>query len=327
MTTSLRYGRSARRAPLYATAPGDMVWIKGRTFLMGSDAHYPEEGPAREVSVGGFWIDRDPVTNASFAAFVEETGYVTVAEEPNDASRYPGGIREMLRPGSLVFVQPQTTVSLRDTSTWWRYVIGAQWRHPEGPRSSIHGREQHPVVHIAYRDAVAFAAWAGKSLPTEAEWEVACRGGIEGAPFAWGHELTPGGMCMANYWQGRFPHENLRIDGWEGTSPVGAFPANGYGVRDMIGNVWEWTTDWFETHNTFGRTPCCVPRNPRGGFERISSDPSVPAIHTPRKVLKGGSFLCAPSHCQRYRPAARHAQPIDTATSHVGFRCAARPVE
>ena len=302
----------------------DMVWIPGREFRMGSDAHYLEERPARVVSVDGFWIDRCPVTNRDFAEFVAATGHVTFAEIAPDAADYPGAIPEMLRPGSMVFVKPAGPVSLRDTSAWWHWMFDADWRHPRGPKSSLDSLDMHPVVHIAYRDAEAYARWAGKSLPTEAEWELASRGGLDGAPYAWGNELTPGGALLANYWQGRFPYENLCLDGWEGTSPVGAFPPNEHGLHDMIGNVWEWTSDWYAERPETQVKTCCVPRNPQGGKEHQSFDPRMPEIRIPRKVLKGGSFLCSANYCQRYRPAARHPQPIDTSTSHVGFRCIAR---
>lgn len=303
----------------------DMVWVPGGTFAMGSDRHYPEEAPVHRVTVDGFWMDRTPVTNAAFARFVQATGHVTFAEKPPDPADYPGALPEMLYAGSLVFVQPPGPVDLRDLTNWWHFVRGADWQHPFGGGSSIEGRMDHPVVHVAYADAEAYAAWAGKALPTEAEWERAARGGLEGAEFAWGDEFTPGGRPMANTWQGRFPHENLVEDGWERTSPVGSFPANGFGLVDMIGNVWEWTTDWYRPrHPDEKAKACCIPKNPRGGAEAESYDPALPAIRIPRRVLKGGSHLCAPSYCRRYRPAARFPQPVDTSTSHVGFRCIVR---
>jgi formylglycine-generating enzyme len=303
---------------------GDIVWIPGREFHMGSDTHYREERPEHLVYVDGFWIDRDPVTNAKFAEFVAATGYVTQAELPPDPADYPGALLELLRPGSMVFRKTTGPVDLRDNAAWWTWGFGADWRHPRGPGTSLDELETHPVVHVAYRDVEAYAQWAGKTLPTEAEWELASRGGIDGAPYAWGTELTPNGRFLANYWQGRFPYENLALDGWEGTSPVRTFPPNGYGVYDMIGNVWEWTTDWYsDRHGASGKSSC-VPRNPSGGEELKSLDPFLPAIRIPRKVIKGGSFLCAANYCQRYRPAARHPQPVDTSTSHVGFRCISR---
>ena len=231
----------------------------------------------------------------------------------------------MLKAGSLLFTPPKQPVDLRDWSQWWRFKFGASWRRPYGPRSSISGLDDHPVVHVAYRDAEAYAKWAGKELPTEAEWEFAARGGLDGAEFAWGDEFTPGGKQMANTWQGNFPQENLAFDGYERTSPVKTFPPNGYGLHDMIGNVWEWTSDWYAPkREADAAKPCCIPQNPRGGREEQSFDPCQPEIKIPRKVLKGGSHLCAPNYCRRYRPAARHAQPVDTSTSHVGFRCIVR---
>jgi formylglycine-generating enzyme required for sulfatase activity len=302
-----------------------MVHIAGGGFRMGSDSHYPEEAPAHRVKVDGFWIDRFPVTNREFRKFVNATGYVTFAEIAPRAEDYPGALPHMLKAGSLVFTPPKDAVNLSDWSQWWNFKFGADWRRPYGPRSSISGMDDHPVVHVAYRDAEAYAAWAGKALPTEAEWEFAARGGLDGAEYAWGGEFTPGGKHMANTWQGAFPHENLKADGWTRTSPVGTFPANGHSVHDMIGNVWEWTTDfWSHRHPIDVPSPCCAPVNPRGGPESWSYDPCQPEIRIPRKVLKGGSHLCAPNYCRRYRPAARHAEPVDTSTSHVGFRCVAR---
>jgi formylglycine-generating enzyme len=309
-----------------AHAPAGMVWVEGGTFRMGSDRHYPEEAPAHQVRVSGFWIDRTPITNRQFRAFVKATGHVTVAEIPPDPKDYPGALPHMLRAGSLVFTPPKHAVDLSDWSQWWQFKFGADWRRPYGPRSSISGLNKHPVVHVAYRDAEAYATWAGKELPTEAEWEFAARGALDGAEFAWGDEFAPGGRQMANTWQGGFPHENTRLDGFERTSPVTAFPPNGYGLHDMIGNVWEWTTDWFSSqHEADAPKACCIPENPRGGPEDHSYDPCQPQIRIPRKVIKGGSHLCAPNYCRRYRPAARHAQPVDTSTSHVGFRCVIRP--
>ncbi|MBV9251843.1 MAG: formylglycine-generating enzyme family protein [Acetobacteraceae bacterium] len=306
----------------------DMVWIPGGTFQMGSDQHYPEEAPAHRVAVEGFWIDRTPVTNADFRRFVNATGYVTIAEIKPIASDYPGALPHMLRAGSLVFTPPKNLTDLRDWSQWWRFTFGANWRRPYGRNSSISALLDHPVVHIAYPDAEAYARWAGKQLPTEAEWEFAARGSLKGAEFAWGDEFTPNGKHMANTWQGAFPHENLAADGYQRTSPVGAFPPNGYGVHDMIGNVWEWTSDWWSAkHDADAPKPCCIPKNPRGGPADQSYDSCLPQIRIPRKVLKGGSHLCAPNYCRRYRPAARHAEPVDTSTSHVGFRCVRRDID
>lgn len=315
------------RAPVAQTETPTraMTWIPGGTFLMGSDQHYPEEAPARRVTVDGFWIDTHPVTNRDFADFVEATGWITSAEIAPDAADYPGARPELLTPASLVFAPPVLTrVITRDT--WWRYTPGANWRRPAGPNSDLTGLWDHPVVHVAWRDVVAYAAWARLDLPTEAEWEFAARGGLEAAEYAWGDTFTPGGEHLANTWQGAFPFENTLEDGWPRTSPVGAYPANGYGLVDMIGNVWEWTADWWSTPRraTEGKA-CCTARNPLGGSEGESADHRLPGLSIPRKVVKGGSHLCAPNYCRRYRPAARHPHPVDTSTSHVGFRCVGRP--
>lgn len=299
-----------------------MIEIQGGRFRMGSDRHYPEEAPAHDVIVDPFRLDRHPVTNAQYAAFVAATGYVTLAEIAPDPADYPGMAPEMARPGSLLFVPPVAGVDLRDPFGWWRFEFGADWRHPQGRGIVVDGLDDHPVVHIAYADAAAYAAWAGKRLPTEAEWECAARGGLDHADYAWGAEFEPGGTPQANYWQGEFPRQNLMIDGFTRTSPVGSFAPNGFGLFDMIGNVWEWTSDWYAERHPAGAKPCCIPRNPRGGPERESRDPCMPETPIGRRVLKGGSHLCAANYCQRYRPAARLGQPLDTGTSHVGFRCA-----
>jgi formylglycine-generating enzyme required for sulfatase activity len=302
-------------------AAHDAVWVAGGTFRMGSDRHYPEEAPSHLVRVDGFWMDRRPVTNREFRRFVEATDYVTFAEIAPDPKEYPGALPEMLFPASLVFTPPGRPVDLRNFRNWWVFKRDADWRHPDGPGSSIDGMDDHPVVHVAYKDVEAYARWAGKELPTEAEWEYAARGGLEAAEFAWGDSLMPKDRLMANTWQGNFPNENLKLDGYERTSPVDAFPPNGYGIHDMIGNVWEWTQDWYSAkHEGTAQKPCCAAPNPRGGGVEGSYDPAEPEIRIPRKVLKGGSHLCAPNYCRRYRPAARHAQPVDTSTSHVGFR-------
>jgi formylglycine-generating enzyme required for sulfatase activity len=302
-----------------------MVWIAGGTFRMGSDDFYPEEAPAHPVTVSGFWIDARAVTNDEFRRFVDATGYVTVAERPLDPRRYPGVAPELLVPGSLVFCQPKRRVDLRDCSAWWAYVPGASWRRPEGPASALEGRADHPVVHVAYEDAIAYATWVGKSLPTEAEWELAARGGLDGAVFTWGNELAPAGGLMANIWQGEFPWQNLRADGRTGTLPVGSFPPNGYGLYDMAGNVWEWTSDWYlPGHAAAAAGSCCARVDPRGAAMDQSFDPEHPLIRIPRKVLKGGSHLCARNYCFRFRPAARSPQMIDSSTSHIGFRCVRR---
>lgn len=306
-------------------ADAGMLFIPGGTFRMGSDKHYPEEAPSHHVTVNGFWIDAAPVTNRQFREFVTATGHVTFAEIPPDPKDYPGALPHMLYAGSLVFSPPRQPVNLGDWSQWWQFLKGADWRHPYGPRSNINGLDDHPVVHVAYSDALAYARWAGKELPTEAEWEFAARGGLDGAEYAWGDEFTPGGKDMANTWQGDFPSENLNTDGFLLTSPIKSFPPNGYGIYDMIGNVWEWTADWYAPkHEADTQKACCIPENPRGPREQDSYDPCQPAIRIPRKVLKGGSHLCAPNYCRRYRPAARHPEPIDTSTSHVGFRCVVR---
>jgi sulfatase modifying factor 1 len=284
-----------------------MAWIPGGSFLMGSEDFYPEEGPVRRVEVEGFWMDECPVTVAQFRRFVKDTGYITVAERPLDPAAYPDADPDALVPGALVFRRTPGPVDLRDWRQWWAYVPGATWNRPEGPRSDTYSRARHPVTQVAPEDAEAYAAWAGKALPTEAEWEYAARGGLEGAPYAWGHEPFPDGRAMANTWQGEFPWQNLTLDGYEGTSPAGAFPPNGYGLFDMTGNVWEWTSDRF--HEATSPSACCTP----GGDAAI-----------PRRVIKGGSHLCAPSYCLRYRPAARQGEAVDTSTGHIGFRCLAR---
>ncbi|MGF7170544.1 formylglycine-generating enzyme required for sulfatase activity [Sphingobium xanthum] len=307
------------------STPG-MQRLAGGVFAMGSERFYPEEAPVRQVRVDPFWIDEAPVTNRDFARFVAATGYRTLAETAPDPADYPGMPPELAQPGSLLFQPTAGPVDLEDFTQWWSFAFGADWRRPLGAGSSIEDKPDHPVVHVAYEDAQAYADWAGKSLPTEAEWEFAARGGLEGAEFAWGDELAPGGAMLANYWQGAFPHENSLLDGWARTSPIGTYPPNGYGLFDMVGNVWEWTVDWWSEPRAEAKSSgaCCVPHNPRGGSERESIDPCTPHVPIGRKVLKGGSHLCAPNYCQRYRPAARHAQPIDSSTSHIGFRCVIR---
>jgi formylglycine-generating enzyme required for sulfatase activity len=271
---------------------------------MGSDRFYPEEAPVREVTVGPFAIERHPVTVAEFRRFVKDTGYVTSAEVAPDAAAYPDADPELLVPGSLVFRRTAGPVDLGDYTNWWAWAPGADWSHPEGAGSHVGGRERHPVTHVTHADATAYAEWAGKSLPTEAEWEYAARGGLDQAVFTWGDEFSPTGRMMANTWQGEFPWQNLLLDRYERTSPVGTYPPNGYGLHDMAGNVWEWTDDWF----TQNGGSCCAPSS--GRF--------------PRRVIKGGSHLCAPNYCLRYRPAARQGEEIDTSTGHIGFRCVVR---
>lgn len=286
----------------------DWVWIEPGRFLMGSDNHYPEEAPAHWQEVAGFWIQSTPVTNAMFARFVARTGYVTQAERPLDPRDYPGVPQAHLRPASLVFTPPSGPVPLDDVSQWWALVAGADWRHPLGPGSDLQGMAQHPVVHVGLEDALAYAQWAGCDLPGEPEWEYAAWGGNQQGEFVWGHHLVPEGRHMANTWQGNFPAENLQTDGYSRTSPVGAFPANGYGLYDMIGNAWEWTTTVFQPSHATPRKSCC----------------SHAKSAAQMKVLKGGSHLCAANYCQRYRAPARSPQATDTTSSHIGFRCVKR---
>ena len=315
-----------------------MKWIPDGTFLMGCADFYPEEGPVHQVSVSGFWMDEHAVTVAQFRRFVQATGYVTVAERALDPAQYPGADPEVLVPGALVFTPPAGPVDLRAPRNWWSWVPGAQWRHPEGPGSTIGGRERHPVTQVAYEDAATFAAWAGKDLPSEAEWERAARGGLEGATYAWGDDVNPRGKVMANTWQGRFPWENLKEPARRGTAPVKRFPPNGYGLHEMTGNVWEWTSDFYTPYHLApagdapagdgpagdGPPACCAPHDPRVETAEHSYDHGQPGAHIPRRVVKGGSYLCAPSYCLRYRPAARQGQAIETSTAHLGFRCVAR---
>ena len=293
--------------------------VDGGTFAMGSEEFYPEERPIHRVSVDAFWIDEHPVTAGDYRRFVRETGYTTVAERPLEPADYPDADPELLVPGSLVFRKTTGPVSLNDFRNWWEYVPGAYWKKPAGAGSTINGRDQHPVVQVAYEDAEAYATWAGKSLPTEAEWEYAARGGLDGARFTWGQDEVPNGTRLANTWQGDFPWRNSKDDGFEGTSPVASFAANGYGLYDMCGNVWEWTSDFFRLQHTDEvERSCCVP----GNNPRVSSPQSAEPI--PRRVIKGGSHLCAPNYCLRYRPAARQGEAVDTSTGHIGFRCVVR---
>lgn len=294
--------------PPSSVRDNDLVWIEPQTTTLGSDAHYPEEAPAREVTVDGFWIQRHQVTNNQFAAFVDATGYRTVAERPVDPADYPGAPAENLVPGSMVFRRTAGPVDLRHLSQWWTWTPGACWNHPRGPRSSLTGRDRHPVVHIAFEDAQSYAEWAGLALPTEAQWEAAARGGLAGAAYTWGDDPEGPGERKANYWHGEFPY--LPESGYGTTQPVGSFEPNGYGLLDMAGNVWEWTTDWYGPDRA--ASPCCA---------ADSYDPAQPQFEIPRRVIKGGSFLCADSYCMRYRPAARRPQMVDTGMSHIGFRC------
>ena len=290
-----------------------MVWIPTGTFRMGSEEGHPDEGPVREVTLNGFWMDKTEVTNEQFAKFVEATGYVTVAERKPDPADFPGAPEELLVPGSVVFTPPRGRVSLDNHLQWWSYVPGANWRHPEGPGSSIAGKEKYPVVHVAWEDATAYAKWAGKRLPTEAEWEYASRGGLDHQPYVWGDEKHPGEKQMANIWQGEFPSENNEEDGFSGLAPVARFPANGYGLHDMAGNVWEWCSDWYHPQG-YEQSSNLNPQGPAESF-----DPQEPGI--PKKVMRGGSFMCSDVYCTGYRPSARMKSSPDTGLSHTGFRC------
>ncbi|RVW04292.1 formylglycine-generating enzyme family protein [Rhodococcus xishaensis] len=302
-----------------------MVWVPGGTFWMGSEDFYPEERPVHQVTVDAFWMDAHQVTVAEFRRFVKDTGHVTTAEVAPDPADYPDADRSLLVPGSLVFTPPDHPVSLDDYRRWWSWVPGADWRHPEGPGSNVGGRERHPVTHVSYADTLAYAAWAGKEVPTEAEWEFAARGGLDRKTYAWGDEFTPGGKHQANTWQGQFPWQNLAEDGYVGTAPIASFRPNGYGLADMAGNVWEWTSDFYTAdHGASGKNVapaslCCVPRNPRVEAGEARDDEAYP-----RRVIKGGSHLCAPNYCLRYRPAARQGETEETSTAHIGFRCVVR---
>lgn len=300
------------------------VWIDGGEFAMGSNDHYPDEGPVRHVAVDGFWMDARLVTNEQFAEFVDATDHVTGAEITPKAEVYPGAPASNLVPGSLVFQATAGPVDLTNYHEWWSWTHGADWLHPTGPESTNAGLEDHPVTHVAYEDAKTYAAWAGMALPTEAEWEFAARGGIDGAEFVWG-DKDPQNTSepKANTWQGAFPYENTAIDGWDRTSPVASYEPNGYGLYDMAGNVWEWTTDWFSYgHDSEPTSSCCAPEHEIA--EQRSHDPAQPQIRIPRKVIKGGSHLCTIQYCFRYRPAARQPQMVDTSTSHIGIRCISR---
>ncbi len=307
--------------------PKNMVRIPGGEFWMGSTEFYPEEGPVHRVHVDEFWMDEHPVTVAEFRRFVKATGHRTTAEHAPDPDDYPGADAADLVPGSLVFRPTTGPVPLNDFRIWWTFTPEADWRHPEGPDSNVGGRERHPVTHVSYFDACAYADWAGKSLPTEAEWEFAARGGLDRQRFAWGEEELIRGRRQANTWQGRFPWENLLEDGFFGTSPVGSFPPSPYGLLDITGNVWEWTTDYYTSDHAAGgknvepADACCVPQNPR----ILDYTFAGAAEGYPRRVVKGGSHLCAPNYCLRYRPAARQGQTEETSTGHLGFRCVLRP--
>jgi formylglycine-generating enzyme required for sulfatase activity len=301
-----------------------MVWVPGGMVRMGSENFYPEERPLRDVRVEGFWMDRHPVTHQQFSRFVAATGYVTVAEQIPDAALYPGAPPENLVAGSMVFTPTAGPVSLENPAAWWRWTPGASWRHPRGIGVPSPPLALHPVTQVALADAEAYCAWTGATLPTEAEWEYAARGGLEGCVFAWGDEERPNGQYMANTWQGHFPWQNTQEDGHLFTSPVGSYPANGYGLLDMIGNVWEWTADWYAIRPTQAPGGCCTPNSARASPREASIDPAQPHFRIPRRVVKGGSHLCAPSYCFRYRPAARQPMDIDTGMSHLGFRTVVR---
>jgi formylglycine-generating enzyme required for sulfatase activity len=294
-------------------APAGMVWVPGGSFALGSEDSYREEAPARKVSVDGFWIDRHEVTNAQFAAFVASTGYRTVAEQGLDPRNYPDIPAELMVPGSIVF-QPPEDGQAQSPEGWWRFQPGADWRLHNGPGSTIGGRENYPVVHVAYRDAVAYAAWLGRVLPSEAEWEFAARGGLDQAAYAWGDEQNPGGEWMANSWQGLFPFEDDGQDGYRGAAPVGCFPPNGHGLFDMTGNVWEWAADWYLGDHAAIEASARNPTGPDRAIAQASADGA--AVH----VIKGGSWLCAPNFCGRYRPSARQPEEADMGAIHIGFR-------
>lgn len=314
--------------------PQGMVWIPNGDFVMGSDVpgSRANEKPLVKVSLDGFWLDEHDVTNAEFRKFVEATGHKTTAERPVDWNELkkqlppetPKPADEQLQPGSMVFTPSDGPVDLRNMNAWWRWTPGADWQHPEGPASNLDGRDQHPVVQVSWDDALAYAKWAGKRLPTEAEWEVAARGGLEGKRFAWGDELKPDGKFMTNIWTGTFPHKNTKEDGFTGTSPVKSYPPNGYGLYDMGGNVWNWVSDWYrvDTHARMRLEPSC--HNPAG--PKSSYNPGHPD-QTQERVTKGGSFLCHVDYCESYRPAARRGTPPDTGMSHIGFRCALSPAQ
>ena len=303
-----------------------MRLIRGASFVMGSDDFYEDERPVRTADVGDFWIDEKPVTNDQFRRFVEDTGYVTFAELPPNPAMYPGLRLDAAKAGSTVFspIPGRLDLPLKEIQgvpPWWVFVTGADWRHPLGPNSDLEGKGEHPVVHVVAADAETYATWAGKALPREAEWEYAARGGIASASYAWGEAREPNGRLMAKTWKGEFPWRNEAPEGLERTAPVGSYPANGYGLLDMIGNVWEWTADWYVAQPV-AISPCCGVGARTAMLGSCDPNAQVPGI--PRRVLKGGSHLCAPNYCERYRPAARWAQSVDTSTSHIGFRCIIR---
>jgi len=304
--------------------PPGMVMIPGGEFWMGSDEPmFRDARPWHRVYLDPFWIDQTLVTNQQFVDFVRQTHYVTVAEQTPRPEDFPGAPPENLVAGSVVFSPPDHPVNLNDHLQWWSYVKGANWRHPQGPKSDLKGKAKHPVVHIAYADAEAYCKWQGKRLPTEAEFEFAERGGLDRKPYAWGNEFRPGGRFMANTFEGHFPDKNTGEDGYVTTSPVATFPANGYHLYDMAGNVWEWTSDWYrpDYYQTLADSGT-VARNPQGPPD--SFDPSEPGVA--KKVHRGGSFLCTDQYCSRYKVGGRGKGEPDTGTNHLGFRCV-MPVE
>jgi sulfatase modifying factor 1 len=301
-----------------AAAPAGMVWIPGGTFTMGcADCGMPDAEPVHLVAVDAFWMDETPITNRQFAAFVAASGYVTIAERKPDAKDYPGVPEDKLVAGSACFKPPSGPVALDNPNAWWIYQPGASWKHPEGPDSGIQGRDDHPVVHIAWDDARAYATWAGKRLPTEAEYEFAARGGQDGKHFAWGNDVKPGGVWPANIWQGPFPSNDAGEDGFRGTSPVKAFPPNGFGLYDVGGNVWQWCADWYRPDYFAQVLAQGTAHNPRGPGESV--DPQEPGI--PKRVQKGGSFLCSDQYCARYHVGSRGKGAVDSSGANVGFRC------
>jgi formylglycine-generating enzyme required for sulfatase activity len=327
---AIRWARTRPASPPSAAPPG-MVWVPGGEFQMGTDqpSAWPDERPTHRVRIDGFWMDATEVTNASFRAFVDATGYVTTAEQTPDLeeimSQVPPGTpppeEDVLVPGTLVFTPPAEAVKLDNYAQWWRWTPGANWRHPRGPESDLEGLDEHPVVHVSWDDAVAYATWAGKRLPTEAEWEFAARGGLNGKPYVWGDDAPSDTNIRANLWQGEFPNSNTAADGYVLSAPVKSFPPNGFGLYDMAGNVWEWCSDWYDRELYGRRAQRTLTINPRG--------PERPEDHlnqyTPQRVQRGGSFLCNDVYCSRYRPSARHGCSPDTGMSHVGFRCVVSP--